>query len=179
MSNDGSNLGIDAERALETILGGKPAPAGDEIKDRAATLQRIAQAIRLQDLRMQVEERGGEKVEVIYHKLKEIDLGYGQSTDVTTRAILDFLAVNPEMVDAPMNDEYDPNFDWATYDGSNKPAVVRKGLYELMKEDGYDLNILGLTGFMWGFAYNQARWLRYEWQKVGGNPAILEIGGDS
>lgn len=46
--------------------------------------------------------------------------------------------------------------------------------YEAMKWDGYDLDPLGMTGFMWGWAVNAARAI-LELPPVP-NPAILETG---
>ena len=172
MTNDGSTLGVDAERALETILGGKESPTKDEQASREEVRQRLGKAARLQDIEMRIEERDGEKAEVLYLKGKEMAFSYGGCADVAARAVLDFLEMHPEHAELPMDNEYD----WKDYNCEGMPPLIQGGLYETMKQDGYDLGKIGLTGFMWGFAYNTARWLRYEWKKVEGNPAIMEIG---
>jgi len=40
--NDGASLGVTADRALKTILGGRPSPSEDEVQNRDEVLARIA-----------------------------------------------------------------------------------------------------------------------------------------
>ena len=75
--DDGTNMGIDAERAIATILGGDPTPEEGEKKTRAQVRERLSAVPRLNDLHLRIEERrdGGpelEKVEVLYYQGKEI-----------------------------------------------------------------------------------------------------------
>lgn len=174
MTNDGSNLGVSAERALKTILGGEPEPEGEELATREQVRARLAAAPRLQDIHVRIEARQGVKVEVLYWQGMELNLGYGEAADVAARAILDFIETYPEYEDAPGENQYAEDC-WEGFDGSAEkmPKPIRLGLYDLMKAAGHDLGKLDLTGFMWGFAYNTARWLRYEQGE--GNPAIIEM----
>lgn len=178
--NDGTSMGIDAKRALSTILGGEPAPTENEHQTREQVRERLGKAPRFQDLEVRREEREedyGElhfkgEVEVLYYHGKPID--YGDAADCAARAINDFLEAYPEYVDAPADDEY-PDIDWSKVNSVEEmPKAIRRGLYELMKENGYDLGILGLTGFQWGFAYNTARYVRFEEGQP--NPAIIDAG---
>lgn len=177
MTNDGTSMGINAERALETILGGKESPDEDEQQSRDQVRQRIGQAPRLAEIHRQVENRfdGGEQVdvEVLYYQGKELNLGYGECADVAARAVLDFIETHPEHESAPMDNEYDRDALRKVERVEDMPPPTRIGMYDVMKQNGYDLGLLGLTGFMWGFAYNTARWLRFE--EGEGNPAILEV----
>ena len=182
-SNDGSTLGISAERAIETILGGKESPEKEEQASREDVRRRLGNAPRLADLTMRIEEREEDMgelhfkgpVEVLYWHGKEFDLTYGLTADIAARAILDFIETYPEFADATGENEYAKDADWKAVTGpENMPKPVRLGLYEHMKDNGYSLGLLGLTGFQWGFAYNTARWLRFE--EPEGNPAIVEIG---
>lgn len=161
MSTDGSSMGINAERALASILGGEPEPEAEERLTREEVRQQLGKLPSLVPGRVY----GGQS------------LGYGETTQVVTKAILDFWGQYPEFEDAPAANEYAPDA-WANFDGDAKnfPKPVRLGLYDLMKQHDYDLGSLGLTGFMWVFAFNQARWLRYEEGQE--NPAIIEVGED-
>ena len=102
------------------------------------------------------------------------DLSYSQLADVAAQAVLDFLEAHPEHADTAAESEYAPDA-WAGFDGSAEkmPKPTRQGLYEEMQGTDWDLSCLGLTGFMWGFAYNTAKRLRYEDGQQ--NPAIMEI----
>ena len=155
---DGSNIGIGAERALASILGGEPEPEAEERLTREELSRQLADVPTLNDIRVG----------------KAKGLGYGETATVATRAILEFWSAHPEFKDCPVESEYEPDA-WKDFDGDsqNFPKPVRAGLYDVMKQHDYDLGVLDLTGFMWGFAYNQARWLRYE--EPESNPAIIEI----
>lgn len=168
MSGDGSFEGVDAGRALKTILGGEDAPDDDEIQTREQVRQRLAKLPRIQDIHVRDGEDG------FYWQGKRLSLDYGGTADVAARAVLDFLEAHPEHSDAPCESEFAPDA-WADFDGSAEkmPKPTKLGLYDLMRGTDYDLGKLGLTGFMWGFAYNTARRLRYE--EGAPNPALMEI----
>lgn len=169
---DGANMGIGAERALKTILGGAEQPADDERQNREQVRARLRDVPRLHDIQQRVDVQNGERVTVLYWRGKPLDFDYSGTTDIAARAVLDYLATHSEHIDAPYDNEYEPDA-FANYDPNNSPTPTRKGLYDLMKADGYDLGILDLTGFMWGFAYNTARWLLYE--DARSNPALITI----
>ena len=160
---DGSNLGINAEQAMRAILGGEE-PEG-EPETREQIRARLADVPRVQDI---TETANG----LVYHG-QSLGMTYASCTDVATRAVLDFMEAFPDLADAPCNNEYAPDA-WQGFTGNGDfPTPTRIGMWDLMKERGYNLAALGLTGFMWGFAYNTARWLRYE--QPGANPALLDV----
>lgn len=183
MSNDGSTMGIGAERALETILGGKDQPEEDEKLTREQVRERLGKVPRLQEIVKrveEVEEDHGElhfkgPREVLYWQGQRLVADYSGTTDIAARAVLDFLESHPEHEGAPGENEYAPGA-FSNWDGNREtaPKPTRIGVYDLMKANGYALDILDLTGFMWGFAYNTARWLRYDGTEA--NPAIVEVG---
>jgi hypothetical protein len=141
---DGTNLGIDAERALKTILGGEPSPG-------------------------EAEQQTPEQVRARVEAAKPTS--YSGATDCLTRAVLRLFAEREDTQVWPT----DPGYD--TIDG--KFQAVGPNLFDAAKgvatpdeAEAFD----GCTGFMWGFAVNQARWILG--QHPGANPAIVELGGD-
>lgn len=144
MASDGSDLGIDADRALKTILGGEPAPEDDERQTPQQVEARVAAA--------------------------RPD-SYGGATDCITRAVLRLFAQRPETRAWPT----DPS-----YDHSKTPSVMLGpdlfGATKEVADDAESKAIDGCTGFMWGFAVNQARWLFS--LPTHGNPAIISLASD-
>lgn len=168
---DGSNLGISADRALKTILGGEPEPTGAEEQTAEQVRERIATAT---------------------------PDSYGGATDCLTRAVLRLFDQREECQVWPSSPEYA----WTLPDGTrltNDEARAR-GLWERSHGDMVDAEtgarwgahgpdlfatakevateeerkaFEGSTGFMWGFAVNQARWLLG--QHIGSNPAIVTM----
>lgn len=181
MSNDGATYGITAGQALGGVLGGEDIPE-EAHQTREQVRARLAAAPRLADIYVRTEhvvEKDGDLTyegdhDVLYAGGKKLNIDYGGCADIAARAVLDFIETHPEHADAPCENEYAPGA-WANVkgDGTDWPTPSRVGAYDLMKDAGYDLGKLGLTGFMWGFAYNLARWLRYE--EGEGNPAIIEV----
>jgi len=146
MGTDGSDLGVTAERALSTILGGDPLPDEDEQQTPEQVTERI--------------------------KMATPD-SYAGATDCMTRAVLRLFEqreetrvwpserVTPESV-------YDPD--------TNTFSNLAPDLYAAAKEAATADEVEafeGCTGFMWGFAVNQARWLTG--QHPGSNPAVVTI----
>ena len=156
MSNDGAHQGVMAERALGTILGGEDPPADDEGMSR----QQMRDAIAAVDVDAEPQS-------------------YDQACMLTARLILDF--INGDLATRrkiPTETVYDTEGDaykhWmSTGESPEDPSVVVKerGLYDVMKDEGIDLGALGLTGFMWGWAVNAARYALNELPVP--NPAIL------
>lgn len=187
MSNDGATYGITAEQALGGVLGGADIP--EEAKQtREQVRARLDVAPRLADIYVRTEHvvestpdsdltYEGDS-DVLYAHGKKLNIDYGGCADVVARAILDFIETHPQHAEAPGENEYAKDA-WAGYNSGEDlerlgpPKALRRGMYDLMKEAGYDLGKLGITGFQWGFAYNLARWLRYE--EGEGNPAIIEV----
>jgi hypothetical protein len=153
--SDGANLGVSAERALSTILGGKPAPEADECDDAAAVRTRIIAAA----------ARGGEPT------------GYGDCADMVAGMVLAFYQARPEAFDWPGS----PAHHWEL-NGEPVSAVTEGAQYvkdgpDLSREvdaftDG-KLGALGITGFQWGWAVNAARFA--ESLPPEPNPAIITV----
>lgn len=178
MSDDGADMGVTAERALETVLGGKEQPSEEEKRTPEQMRALLMAAPPLSDIEMRIEDSTQPdwpgSIEVLYSKTtgEELELGYSGSSEVAGRAVLEFLDAHPEHADTPIENVYADDADWSSpsvlHDALEKP-----GLYEVMKQHGIDLSVLGLTGFMWGWAYNAARCARSEPSQP--NPAIVKI----
>ena len=102
--------------------------------------------------------------------------GYSECAESVAGEILRWALANPERyANTPMESE----ITWPEKpDGSgkdyNNPIYGRRGLYEVLKEEGIALDVLGITGFQWGWAYNAAaRCLELPPKP---NPAIMTIG---
>jgi hypothetical protein len=146
--SDGATVGVNAERALKTILGGEPEPGPEEM----------------------------ESVESMRARLLAMDTareptGYGDCAEMAAAMVLRWLLEDPERAVGPVESEYD----WTDFDGdmSKPPKVIAIGWYGRMKADGVDLERLGLSGFMWGWAANAAR--RCVELPPVANPAILTV----
>jgi hypothetical protein len=133
---DGAHLGIDAERALQTVLGGKPVPAESERAERREIRERITAAA----------ARGGDP------------RGYGDCADMAAGMVLAFF------------ERKHPN---ERVGFSNHEALFD----EVDKFTDGKLRGLDLTGFMWGWAVNAARFVLE--QPPVSNPAIIDLGGSS
>jgi hypothetical protein len=142
MSVDGTELGITADRALATILGGEPSPDVEEQQTPGQVRERIEAAV---------------------------PGSYGGATDCLTRAVLRLFTRREETQVWPTDSTYD------TVDGKFQSVgpdlfSAARAVASPQELEAFD----GCTGFMWGFAVNQARWLLG--QHPGANPAILTIG---
>lgn len=159
MSNDGASQGVLPERALGTILGGKDQPSDEE----SLSLQELREKIRTASL--------------------EPDSYDGASLAIA-RVIVEAIEKYPCLRDVPMEGVYltDTGGKMVMYEtGGDVPCIViRQGLYDILKQIHHDEQcperavMDGMTGFMWGWAYNAAaRVLMMDQQP---NPAIMEIG---
>lgn len=130
---DGSNLGIDARRALDTILGGgAPSPGPEEQKSKEEVLAIVTEAYENPN---------------VWANTK---FSYAGVTNAMTGALLAMYEAQPETKD--LEDPWKALMEFVTPEFSNKTLDQ-------------------CSGFMWGFAVNQARWLSD--LPIGGNPAIL------
>lgn len=130
---DGAHLGVNAKRALDTILGGEPSPTAEE--------------------RQTAEEMRAEIM-----ALTECPNTYEGTASWTAKLILEWLLANPSRAQEPSEMEYDWDADPDRGADGMKPGFTKAlGWYEQMKRDGIDLADLGLSGFMWGWAVNAAR----------------------
>lgn len=156
MSDDGADLGVSADRALETILGGAPQPERRRTPD---------------EMRAEILACEGPS-------------DYDGTSRWVARLILEAIAAEPELTTAPCETVYDwdvikadPRYANAT--GSEgvevmSEYVVSRSLYDLLKDRGVPLAELGLTGFMWGWAFNAARYCLGLPPEP--NPAIVTLG---
>lgn len=168
MSSDGAALGIDAERALRTILGGEPAPSEDEVQDRETVRARIDAAF----VRFREGAAPG---------------GYGDCCDMLAGAVLNFFEARPEALEWPSENTYQwraPGGEWvdhvrdlpqdSDFDfGSVESRAVGPDLYGSIKGVYPNVEDLGITGFQWGWATNCARWLLDAQPQP--NPAIVVL----
>lgn len=154
--SDGAHQGVMAERALGTILGGEEPPADDE----GMTKQQMRDAIAAVDVTAMPQT-------------------YDEACMLTARLVLDFITgdlATRRLI--PAETVYDTECaaykHWmSTGESPEDPSAIVKerGLYDVMKDAGIDLSALGLTGFMWGWAVNAARYALNELPVP--NPAIL------
>jgi hypothetical protein len=148
MGGDGAHLGVTAERAIETILGDREPPTEGEGMTSQQMREWLMTLPKLDEIetRFEKDEEGFGPFELAYARGKQLD--YSEGAGVAARAILEFWEANPD------------------FDTSIDP-------YETIKSQNEGLKKLGLTGFMWGWAYNAARYCRDEPPQP--NPAILTI----
>lgn len=84
------------------------------------------------------------------------------------RLILEAFIADPRLAALPADTKRD-------YSHGYGPGarVIQVGLYDVLKEQGVPIDQLGLSGFMWGWAVNAARYC-VELEPVP-NPAIIDI----
>lgn len=128
MSSDGAHLGVGAERALDTILGGKDQPEESERK----TPEQMAEHLR------------GATISDCNN--------YDGAARYCGKLVLEFMEANP-------------TFEGDLYDGLNKRVT----------EEDREKCLSELSGFMWGWAENAARYALSKPPVP--NPAIMTIGG--
>lgn len=147
--SDGAQMGVGAERALESILGDAPQPTDEE--------RQSADEMRAEILATTTDPQT-----------------YNGTAMFVANRILNWLIANPERAHEPTELVYDWNGDPDHGSEGLKPEyVIAQGWHELMKADGMWPEDTGLTGFMWGWAVNAARRC-VELPEVP-NPAIMEI----
>lgn len=154
MSTDGAHLGVNAERALDTILGGKPSPAEDEQMD--------AETFRT------------------WIKTADREDSYGETARLCARYLLEYLTAHPEDVTLPLDDAYDYARMRAEH-GNDTPPLdqwlpyrTSEGVWDKAAAENPRLTEMDLTGFMVGWAFNAAR--RCIELPPAPNPALLTIG---
>ena len=152
MSADGAHLGVSAERALETILGGKPSPSDDEQMD-AETFRN-------------------------WIKTADREDSYGECARLCARYLLEYLTEHPEDVQLPLEATYDwdrAKAELGRWPESDEKARYRTadGLWDRASAAEPRLKHMGLTGFMVGWAFNAAR--RCLEIPPAPNPALLTV----
>ena len=152
MSSDGAHLGVTANRALDTILGGEPSPGEDE-------------QMGIVEWRAWIEQPDLEP------------LDYGECARRVARSILAFWMEDPRRAQIPSENVYEKDADGGlVFNAQGGLSLVTPGLYEVMKTHGIPIDDLGITGFQWGWAVNAAR--RCVELPPEPNPAIITVGGD-
>ena len=151
MSQDGADLGVGVERALGTVLGGKPQPSEEEKETVEQMRERILAA----------------PIECA---------SYDGTATACARLILQAWEKYPNVRDVPSENEYLRGTDgkavldpWVST--TKDLHSVLNGIYE--KDEAATRVLGGLTGFMWGWAVNAAR--RCEGLGPVRNPAIVEL----
>jgi hypothetical protein len=146
--SDGAHLGVSADRALRTILGGDPSPAENEQTG----------VIEFRDWIMQPDQA----------------LDYNECARRVARAVLEFWLEDPRRASIPPENVYETGPDGRlVFNAEGHLNLVTPGLYRVMHEHGIDLDDLGITAFQWGWAVNAAR--RCVELPPAPNPAIIEV----
>jgi len=152
--SDGAHLGIGAERAMKTIVGGEPHPTEAECE----TIEQMRARI----LAAPIESKS-----------------YDGAATACARLILEAWKKYPQLIEVPHTGVYLNNADgqmvWEECGGA---VTLVPGLHDALKqvyrERPEALAVLsGLTGFQWGWAVNAA--LRCIDQPPVQNPAIVTV----
>jgi hypothetical protein len=160
MSDDGADLGIGAESALKVVLGGEPQE--EQVTRTPAELRAMIEAV---------------PVESRFYRPS----GYGDGANATAKIVLHFLERHPECALMPAESAREwPKKDDGTTDWNGTPTVTQEGIYDAIKRlepETYERHrehvFSELTGFMWGWAVNAAKYC-LDLPPVP-NPAIVEI----
>ena len=159
---DGAHLGVSANRAIHTILGGEPQPTDDERMNPDEFRAWILSAPTVDEFQASLEG-----------KVDYTDEDYGECARTTARVILEAFLADPHLAAMPTETDYD--FDADPHHGAMgmDPEFVRAyGVdHELRKRElRYPP---GISGFQWGWALNAAR--HCVELPPAANPAIIEI----
>jgi len=159
MGDDGAHLGVGAERALKTILGGEPAPTEAESESVEAMRARILAAPIASET-------------------------YDGVATACARLILEAWQRYPRLLEVPFETVYLTGDDGRMVLIGDHPAdqsvvPLAPGLHSVLKSVYHGrpdaLAVLSdLTGFMWGWAVNAA--LRCIDQPPAPNPALITVG---
>lgn len=158
---DGAHMGIDAKRALDTIIGGEGQPTEEERSTPESVRARI-EAVPLFEGPKPWDVGGG-------------DDSYNLATDAIAHAFLVLLEEDRSLLEPqPYPETYDdgdPMPEWTR--GKNRD--LSDVLWEAMKErwPNADEWVGGATGFMVGFATNTALYVLDA--GYASNPAIMEL----
>lgn len=159
--SDGAHQGVDAERALGTILGGEGQPEESEKQTPEEMLASIQQA--------PLERKS-----------------YGGTSLACARIILEAYEKYPELRSHPTSTQYLRGKDGKLVEKAGKDfglIVLVHDLNHILKqlhpdESSPERQILSdLTGFMWGWAVNAVGYALGEPPKP--NPALMTIGGNN
>ncbi len=152
---DGAHVGVGARRALGTILGDKEQPTSRERKSPA----QVRSTLRRASMRPK---------------------SYNTTANTAGKLVLEFMERHPESASMPADSKYEwPRRADGEIDFEGTPTITVEGVYEYMKRIEPEWYIkykyiwTELTGFMWGWAVNAARY-SLDLPPVS-NPALLTI----
>jgi len=139
--SDGAHQGVDAERALGTILGGESQPT--EAKEGKTTPLGMLMQIRA---------------------ASESPDNYGDAATSYARVILEAYEANPALRSVPLNTVYKKDADGKMIWENDHAVVLQHDIYDALKELHPDENcwqrkvMSSLSGFMVGWANNAVRY---------------------
>lgn len=143
MSDDGAQLGYGAEDAMKAVIGGEQPTKVTSAGEMGARIMALTE-------------------DTYEHT-------YDGTADWTANRIISWLMQDPQRAQSPTENVYGVRDDGTT----DYETIAVPGWYDRMKDDGFDLSELGLSGFMWGWAVNAARRMM-ELPEVS-NPAIVSL----
>lgn len=158
---DGAHLGVNAERALRTIVGDAPEPTEDEHRNPDEMRAWLLAAPSVDEFEAYCEAKRERDEEYTGDD-------YGEAARVTARGILEAFLADPRLAAMPTESEYD----WTDYTGDGMPKLLVAGLSEALRERDVRY-VSGITGFQWGWAVNAARYCVE--LPPAPNPAIVEL----
>jgi hypothetical protein len=104
------------------------------------------------------------------------DRHYADAARWAGKRVLDAFTAHPELVDLPIDTDYDWDADPDRGAQGMKPEFVRQpSVTHEMERLGFTLRGYGFSGFQVGWGVNAARYC--VGKSYGGNPAIMEIEG--
>ncbi len=136
---DGAHLGVGADRAIETILGGKESPSEEEQQTPEQTLDAIREAL-------------------------ESPEDYGGCAISYARVLLEAYETHPILREQPAEAVYLTGQDGRLVSSGAGLVVLVPDIYDVLKqlhpdEDCWQRKVMsGLTGFMVGWANNAVRY---------------------
>lgn len=155
---DGAHLGVGAERAIETILGGKEQPKESEKQ----TPEQMLASIREAPISTE---------------------SYGGTALACARVILEAYERYPVLKGHPTETQYLRGPDGKSVFVDDGLVPLTYDLHDVLKrlhpdEDGPERQVLSdLTGFMWGWAVNAVRYALGDPPQ--GNPALMTVRTES
>jgi hypothetical protein len=165
MSGDGAHQGVGAQRAIDTILGGKPGP--QDTKEKTMTPEAMREKLE-KAVEMGLPEGSYDDWEE-----EQRSYSYDMAASIAGGRVLAWLDEHPKFKHVPA----EPISDWEDREKYEGYYIKYPGLGELMELTGVDIDEgLGLSGFQYGWAVNAAKYALGA--PPSRNPALMTIGGD-
>ena len=156
MMVDGAHLGMNAQQALEAVLGGKQSTEAEEAPMDDAAFAAYIRA-----------EPQGEPAD------------YAEAARHAAHYLLRYLEAHPDQQYWPLSNQYDwdgiraNKVDFSD-EAARQPYLLHEGVWDHVETAYPALRTVGLTGFMAGWAFNAARkvrgWSPLQWGH--GLPAV-------